>query len=143
MNIRIHIYIYIYIYILNRYIIVQFSFFPLLLIILPNPSRETKSSGANADREMFIFPVQLTTCRVGNLTRLIHTLVICATIHTYGIYIYILSVYHFIVQFSLTTTLFIFSRNALGAIRSHTSCPRRPLMKWLNYQIINVLMVCM
>ena len=27
---------------------------------LPNPSRETKFSGANADREIFIFPVQLT-----------------------------------------------------------------------------------
>ena len=49
---------------------------------LPNPSRETKFSGANADREIFIFPVQLTTCRIGNLTRLIHTLAICVTIHT-------------------------------------------------------------
>ena len=27
----------------------------------PNPSRETKFSGANEDREIFIFPVQLTT----------------------------------------------------------------------------------
>ena len=27
----------------------------------PNPSRETKFFGANRDREMFIFPVQLTT----------------------------------------------------------------------------------
>ena len=26
---------------------------------------------------------QLTTCRIGNLTRLIHTLAICVTIHTY------------------------------------------------------------
>ena len=50
---------------------------------MPNPSRETKISGANADREIFIFPVQLTTCRIGNLTRLIHTLAICVTIHTY------------------------------------------------------------
>ena len=49
---------------------------------LPNPSRETKFSGANADREIFIFPVQLTTCRIGNLTRLIHTLDICDD-HTY------------------------------------------------------------
>ena len=48
---------------------------------LPNPSRETKFSDANADRETFIFPVQLTTCRIGNLTRLIHTtLAICVTI---------------------------------------------------------------
>ena len=44
--------------------------------------RETKFSDANADREIFIFPVQLTTCRIGNLTRLIHTLAICLTIHT-------------------------------------------------------------
>ena len=45
---------------------------------------ETKFSGANADREIFIFPVQLlTTCRIGNLTRLIHTLAMCVTIHTY------------------------------------------------------------
>ena len=43
---------------------------------LPNPSRETKFLGANTDREMFIFPVELTTCRIGNLTRLIHILAI-------------------------------------------------------------------
>ena len=40
-------------------------------------------SGTNADREIFTFPVQLITCRTGNLTRLIHTLAICVTIHTY------------------------------------------------------------
>ena len=51
---------------------------------LPKPSREAKFSGANADREKFIFPVQLTTCRMGNLTRLIHTLAICVTIHNVG-----------------------------------------------------------
>ena len=33
----------------------------------------------NADREISIFPVQLTTSRIGNLTRLIHTLAICVT----------------------------------------------------------------
>ena len=44
---------------------------------------QTKFSGTNADREILIFPVQLTTCRTGNLTRLIHTLAICVTIHTY------------------------------------------------------------
>ena len=39
--------------------------------------------GANADREMFISPVQLTPSRIGNLTRLIHTLAICVmTINT-------------------------------------------------------------
>ena len=43
----------------------------------------TKFSGTNADREIFIFAVQLTTCRTGNLTRLIHTLAICVTIRTY------------------------------------------------------------
>ena len=40
----------------------------------------TKSSGTNEDREIFIFPVQLTTSRIGNLTRLILTLAICVTI---------------------------------------------------------------
>ena len=30
-----------------------------------------------------IFSVQLTTSRIGNLTRLIHILAICVTIHTY------------------------------------------------------------
>ena len=49
---------------------------------LPNPSRETKFSSANVDREILIFPVQLTTCRIGNLTRLIHTLAICVTWYT-------------------------------------------------------------
>ena len=34
------------------------------------------------DREVLIFPVQLTTSRIGNLSRFIHTLAICVTIHT-------------------------------------------------------------
>ena len=51
---------------------------------LPNPSRETKFSGPNADREISLFPIQLTTCRTGNLTRLIYTLAICVTIHEAG-----------------------------------------------------------
>ena len=34
-----------------------------------NPSRETKFSGANVDRDIFVFPIQLTTRRIGNLTR--------------------------------------------------------------------------
>ena len=33
---------------------------------LPKPSRETKFSDANGDREIFIFSVQLTTSRIGN-----------------------------------------------------------------------------
>ena len=40
----------------------------------PGPSRETKFSGANGDREMVIFSVQLAMRRIGNLTRLIHAL---------------------------------------------------------------------
>ena len=48
----------------------------------PNPFREAKFSGANGDREMFISPVQLTTSRIGDLTRLIHTL-LCVMDHTY------------------------------------------------------------
>ena len=38
-------------------------------------------SGANADWEILIFPVELTTCRIGNLTRLIHTLAIRVAMH--------------------------------------------------------------
>ena len=34
----------------------------------------TKLSGANGDREMFIFPVQLTMSKISNLTRLVRTL---------------------------------------------------------------------
>ena len=47
------------------------------------PSRETKFLGANGDREIFIFPVQLTTSRIDNLTRLIHTMLYVMTIHTF------------------------------------------------------------
>ena len=43
---------------------------------LPNPCRETNVSGANGDREIVIFPVQPTTSRIGNLARLIHTLLL-------------------------------------------------------------------
>ena len=50
---------------------------------LPDPFRETKFSGANADREIFIFLVQLMTSRISNLIRLIHTLAICVTIHAH------------------------------------------------------------
>ena len=45
------------------------------------PVSQAKFSGANADREILIFPVQLTMYRIGNLTGLIHTLAICVTIH--------------------------------------------------------------
>ena len=44
---------------------------------LSKASRETKFSGANGDREIFISPVQLHHRRIGNLTRLILTLAIC------------------------------------------------------------------
>ena len=43
----------------------------------------SKFSGTHGDRGMFIFPVQLTTSRIGNLTRLIHTLLYVMTIYTY------------------------------------------------------------
>ena len=48
-----------------------------------NPSRETKLSGTHGDRGILIFPVQLTTSRIGNLTRLIHILLYVMTIHIY------------------------------------------------------------
>ena len=53
-----------------------------------NPSRETKFSGTHGDRGILIFPVQLTTSRIGYLTRL--------TIHTYisGTYILLTQCYY-------------------------------------------------
>ena len=49
-------------------------------------ARETKFSGTNEDREMSILPAQLTTSRISNLTRLIHTLLYVVTIHDGMIY---------------------------------------------------------
>ena len=46
-------------------------------------ARETTFSGANGEREIFIFPVQLTTSRIGTLTRLILLLLYVMNIHTY------------------------------------------------------------
>ena len=45
------------------------------------PGVETEHS--DGDRGILCFPVQLTTSRIGNLTRLIHTLLHVMTIHTY------------------------------------------------------------
>ena len=47
-----------------------------------DPSLETKFSGTHGDRGILIF-LQLTTSRIGNLTRLIHTLLYVMTIHIY------------------------------------------------------------
>ena len=46
-------------------------------------SSRDQISGANVDREILIFLVQLTTSRIGNHARLIDTLAICVTIYTY------------------------------------------------------------
>ena len=46
------------------------------------PVLRDKFSGANGDREISIFPIQLTTSRIGNLTRLILLLLCVMTIHT-------------------------------------------------------------
>ena len=49
------------------------------------PISQDQILSANEDREMFIFPVQLTTSKIGNLTRSILTLataVYVMTIHT-------------------------------------------------------------
>ena len=47
-----------------------------------NLSREIKISDTNGDREILIFPVQLTTSRSGNLTRLIHYMLAVCDSHT-------------------------------------------------------------
>ena len=44
-------------------------------------ARPNFQARTNADREIFISPVQLTTSRIGYLTRLIHALAVCITIH--------------------------------------------------------------
>ena len=49
----------------------------------PRLARPNSQARTNADREKFIFPVQLTTSRTDKFTRLIHTLAICVIIHTY------------------------------------------------------------
>ena len=43
----------------------------------------TNSQARTGTGKYDFFPVQLTTCRIGNFTRLIHTLAICVTINTY------------------------------------------------------------
>ena len=47
------------------------------------PSREIKFSDPSGDRGIFIFPVQLTTSRIGDLPRLIRTLLYICDDHTY------------------------------------------------------------
>ena len=60
---------------------------------MPNPSRESKFSGANGDREILFLPVQLTTSRIGNLIGLIFTLAICDD-HTYILwYLYVMALH--------------------------------------------------
>ena len=51
-------------------------------------------SDANAYRKIFIFAVQLTPSRIGNLTRLIHTLARCVTIHTVHTILSVVSLTH-------------------------------------------------
>ena len=46
-----------------------------------NPSHETKFSGANGGKEIFIFLVQLTTSRIGNLTDMLMYLQLVKTIN--------------------------------------------------------------
>ena len=50
----------------------------------PNPSREAKFSGTNGDRGIYIFLVQLITGKIGNLTRLVHTLLHAMAIQTHS-----------------------------------------------------------
>ena len=46
-------------------------------------ARPISQARTNADRGILIFPVQLTTSRIGNLTRLTHALAICMCDHTF------------------------------------------------------------
>ena len=49
----------------------------------PNPSGETKCSGANGERKHIFFSLELTTDRIGNHTRLFYTLLNVLNTHTY------------------------------------------------------------
>ena len=61
-----------------------------------------------------IFPVQLTTSRIGNLTRLIHTLLYVMTIHTY-IHTYIHTVvWNSYVKLFCTTRFTVFLDSGFG-----------------------------
>ena len=78
-----------------------------------NPSRKTKFSGTHGDRGILIFPVQLTTSWIGNLTRLIHTLLYVMTIHAY-IHTYTYKAEELLVH------------AAAADLRSDMECDRRP-----------------
>ena len=84
----------------------------------PKPSRETKFSGANEDREKFILPVQLSRSRIGNLTRLILTL---ATCHVMTIYTYI-----YTVRVCCTVVLKLYSSCSIPGINSYFDCTCDP-----------------
>ena len=62
-------------------------------------SRDQIPRREREQRELFIFPVQLTTTRIGNHTRFILTLANCATIHTYHI--------EYVVRFFLPDGVFL------------------------------------
>ena len=72
--------------------------------------------------EIFLFPVQLTTTRIGKLTRLILiTLVICVTIHTY----YIIPPYDIGSVPSLSGHVIAYRWRSLPRVRRHrTSSPQ-------------------
>ena len=52
-------------------------------MILMTRDGTAKFSGTNPDREISFFLVQLATNRIDDHTRLIYTVDICVTIHTY------------------------------------------------------------
>ena len=82
-------------------------------LTLPSPPREAKSSGANRDRANIVFSVQLTTSRIGNLTRLNLPLAIC-DVHTYKH-----TKYEYILCTSLSVALLSWS------VSSTNECPRK------------------
>ena len=83
-----------------------------------NPSHETKFSGANGDREIFISPVQLTSSRIGNLIRLIIILlyIVRSTVVQYGL----LSV---LGDFSNPSHILVLLHRIFGRIGNVFHCP--------------------
>ena len=72
-----------------------------------------------------IFSVQLTTSRIGNLTRLIHTLLYVMTIHTY---IHTISTY--CIRVDGTIPVYYYKPILLCTRPGSSEVPRNPLTRW-------------
>ena len=107
-------------------------------------SHETKFSGVNGDREIFIFPVQLITSRFGNHTRLMYSLLNVPTIHLTCIHIYctVVSIFEHPIfqQLQLRSSCYFFSSKSRGKyrllVRCHDGKTKTPLFRSSRYNTL-------